>query len=69
MTDLTFVVEQEEDGGFVAHAIGQSIVTQADSRGELDANIRDAIRCHFDRAEDMPQRIRLHFIRDEVLAP
>jgi predicted RNase H-like HicB family nuclease len=68
MDELTFVVEQEEDGGFVAHAIGQSIFTRGDTRAELDNNVRDAIRCHFDRAEDRPRRVRLHFIRDEVMA-
>lgn len=66
--ELTFVVEQEDDGGFVAHAIGQSIFTQADTRDQLAEQIRDAVRCHFDRAEDLPKRVRLHFILDEVLA-
>ncbi len=68
MDELIFVVEQEEDGGFVAHAIGHGIYTQADSRAELDEMVRDAIRCHFDLPEEMPKRIRLHFIHDEVLA-
>jgi len=68
MDELTFVVEQESDGGFVAHAIGQSIVTQADTREQLAANIRDAVRCHFDSPSEMPKHIRLHLILDEVLA-
>lgn len=68
MDELTFVVEQEGDGGFVAHAIGQSIVTQADTREQLTANIRDAVRCHFDSPAEMPKRIRLHLILDEVMA-
>jgi predicted RNase H-like HicB family nuclease len=68
MTELIFVVAEEADGGFVAHAIGQGIVTQADTREELDEMIRDAIRVHFDRPEDMPKIVRLHFIRDEVLS-
>ena len=68
MDELTFIVEQEADGGFVAHAVGQSIFTQADTRVQLDEMVRDAVRCHFDRPEDMPKRIRLHFIHDEVLA-
>ncbi len=68
MDELTFVVEQEDDGGFVAHAIGHSIFTEAENRRDLAANIRDAVRCHFDRPEDLPRQIRLHFIMDEVLA-
>ncbi|MDB5324198.1 MAG: 2-oxoisovalerate dehydrogenase [Phycisphaerales bacterium] len=68
MDELTLIVEQEADGGFVAHAVGQSIFTQADTREQLDEMVRDAVRCHFDRPEEMPKRIRLHFIHDEVLA-
>lgn len=68
MNELMFIIEQEEDGAYVAHAVGEAIVTQADSRSQLDEMIRDAIRCHFDRPEDMPKSVRLHFIRDEVLA-
>jgi predicted RNase H-like HicB family nuclease len=68
MKELTFIVEQEEDGGYFAHAVGEGIVTQGDTRPELDEMIRDAIRCHFDRPEDMPKHVRLHFIHDEVLA-
>jgi predicted RNase H-like HicB family nuclease len=68
MDELTFIVEQEADGGYVAHAVGQSIFTQADTREQLDEMVRDAVRCHFDRVEEMPKRVRLHFIHDEVLA-
>jgi predicted RNase H-like HicB family nuclease len=60
MDELTFIVEQEADGGYVAHAVGQSIFTQADTREQLDEMVRDAVRCHFDRPEEMPKRIRLH---------
>jgi predicted RNase H-like HicB family nuclease len=68
MDELMFIVEQESDGGFVAHAVGHGIFTQADTREELSEMVRDAVKCHFDRPEDMPKRIRLHFIRDEVFA-
>ena len=68
MNELTFIVEQEADGGFVAHAVGQGIFTQADTRQELDEMVRDAVRCHFDSPQEMPKTIRLHFIHDEVLA-
>jgi len=33
----------------------------------LHANVREAISCHFDPAEK-PEIIRLHFVRDEVIA-
>ena len=35
--------------------------------GELRAMVRDAVRCHFDEGQG-PRVIRLHYVRDEVLA-
>ena len=67
MNELVFVVTQEADGGFVAEALGESIITQADTWDELRANVREAVTAFFfDRAA--PQRLRLHLVRDEVLA-
>lgn len=67
MDELTFMVEMEADGGFVASAVGHGIFTQADTEDELHAMVRDAVRCHFDEGE-RPKLIRLHFVRDEVIA-
>ena len=67
MNELVFIVTQEADGGFVAEALGESIITQADTWDELRANVREAVTAfYFDRAA--PQRLRLHLVRDEVLA-
>ena len=50
MDELVFEVTQEADGGFVAEALGESIVTQADSWDELRANVREAVAAfYFDR--------------------
>jgi predicted RNase H-like HicB family nuclease len=66
MSELVFEVTQESDGGFVAEALGENIVTEADSWEELRANVRDAVEAHyFD--EPKPATIRLHLRRDEVL--
>jgi hypothetical protein len=67
MTEIVFVVEEAAEGGFLARAVGESIVTEADSLGELRDQVRDAVRCHFEEAE-RPRAIRLHFVRDEVFA-
>ncbi|MCK9461305.1 MAG: 2-oxoisovalerate dehydrogenase [Proteobacteria bacterium] len=67
MTEIVFVVEEAAEGGFLARAVGESIVTEADSLGELRDQVRDAVRCHFEDAE-RPSAIRLHFVRDEVFA-
>ena len=67
MNELTFEITQEADGGFVAEAIGESIITQADTWEELRANVREAVAAYyFDRPA--PKRLRLHQVRDEVLA-
>ncbi len=67
MNELVFTVTQEADGGFVAEALGESIITQADTWVELRANVREAVTAfYFDRPG--PTSLRLHLVRDEVLA-
>ena len=43
MNELVFEITQEPDGGFVAEALGESIITQADTWEELRANVREAV--------------------------
>jgi hypothetical protein len=67
MKEIVFEVVQEDDGGFTAEALGESIFTQADNWDELRANVREAVQAFFfDTAP--PASIRLRFVRDEVLA-
>jgi Zn ribbon nucleic-acid-binding protein len=67
MNELIFEVTQEAGGGFVAEALGESIVTQADTWDELRVNVREAVAAfYFDRPA--PKQLRLHLVRDEVLA-
>ncbi|MEP0814135.1 MAG: 2-oxoisovalerate dehydrogenase [bacterium] len=68
MTEIVFMVEEDPDGGYSACAVGQAIFTQADSLEELHEMVRDAVKCHFDEDDGMPRAIRLHFVRDEVIA-
>ncbi len=65
--EILFVVREADEGGFIAEAVGQSIVTEADTLEELRDMVRDAVLCHFD-SEHRPLAIRLHFVRDEVIA-
>lgn len=67
MKELVFEVSQEGDGGFVAEAIGEGIITQADTWDDLRRNVRDATEAYFFDSTP-PERIRLHLIRDEILA-
>ena len=68
MEEILFLIEQDPECGFNAQAIGHSIFTQGDTEEELKLNILDAIKCHFDKKEDLPKIVRLHFVRDEVLS-
>src|ERR1035437_5191098 len=67
MTELVFLIEDAPEGGYVARALGASIVTEADDLPALREAIRDAVHCHFD-GPAAPSAIRLHFVRDEVIA-
>ncbi len=64
---MIFEVEEAPEGGYVARALGASIFTEADDLESLHDNVRDAVRCHFDEGE-APAMIRLHFVRDELIA-
>ena len=68
MTEIVFLVEEDPEGGFVAEAVGRGVFTQADTIDELHDMVRDAVRCHFEGEADTPKLIRLHFVRDEVIA-
>ena len=67
MNEIIFLIEEAADGGFTARALGQSIFTEADSIDALRNQIRDAVKCHFEEGQ-APKVIRLHFVREEVIA-
>ena len=67
MNELIFLVEEAPEGGFTARALGQSIFTEAETLADLRQQVRDAVQCHFDEGH-APKVIRLHFVREEVLA-
>lgn len=67
MTEILFIVEEADEGGYVARAVDASIVTEADDLDQLREAVRDAVRCHFSDA-DRPKAIRLHLVHDEVIA-
>jgi hypothetical protein len=60
-------VEESPEGGYDARALGHSIYTQAETIDELKAMLQDAVRCHFDEPR-RPKVIRLHLVKDEVIA-
>lgn len=68
MTEIVFLVEEDLEGGYSARALGESIFTEAEDMKALQDQIRDAVRCHFGESEALPKVIRLHMVRDEVIA-
>lgn len=72
MNEITLCVERDEEGGgFVASwdaPGGGGITTQGRDLRELESNVREAVRCHFDTGQ-APRAIRLHFVTDPVLTP
>jgi len=68
MTEIVFLVEDDPEGGYTARALGESIFTEGDDLDELRTAIRDAVCCHFEDETTRPKAIRLHMVRDEVIA-
>lgn len=66
MKELIFLIEEAIEGGFTAKALGESIFTEADTLIDLKQNIKEAVSCHF-KGEQIPQLIRLHIVKDELL--
>jgi predicted RNase H-like HicB family nuclease len=67
VNEIIFEVTQEADGGFCAECLTESIFTQGDTWDELRSNVKEAVEAfYFDRPK--PARIRLHLVRDEMLA-
>jgi len=66
--EIIFMVEEDPEGGYTARAFGYSIFTEAETLEELKENIKDAIKCHFDRNEEIPKIVRLHIVKEETFA-
>ena len=67
VNEIIFIVEESPEGGYTAQALGEAIFTEADTVDDLEQRVRDAVLCHFDETA-RPRIIRLHFVREEVIA-
>jgi hypothetical protein len=67
VNEIIFIVEEAPEGGYTAKALGESIFTEADDIAQLHERTRDAVLCHFVEGQ-IPKLIRLHFVKDEVIA-
>jgi predicted RNase H-like HicB family nuclease len=68
MDELVFEITQETDGGFTAECLTEGIFTEGDNWEELRSNVREAVAAFYFDRPDTPSAIRLHLVRDEVLA-
>ena len=69
MSEIIFEVREDEtEGGYIASALGYGIHTQGETTAELRTRVQEAVDCYFDENMEAPKMIRLHFVRDEVLA-
>jgi predicted RNase H-like HicB family nuclease len=68
MNEIVFEITQEADGGFTAECMTEAIFTEADSWEELRRNVKEAVAAFYFDRPDLPSAIRLHLVRDEVLA-
>ncbi len=67
MKEIIFLVEESKKGGYEARALRYSLFTEGNTIEELKENIKDAVRCHF--GEDLPNIIRLHIVKEEIIRP
>jgi predicted RNase H-like HicB family nuclease len=69
MNEIIFEVREDEvDGGYTASALGVGIHTQGDTVEQVRTNVKEAVDCYFDETMEAPKIIRLHFVRDEIMA-
>ena len=67
MNEVFFLVEEALEGGYIARAIGESIFTEAETWGELRANILEAVALHFEDGQARPRLVQMHYVRDELI--
>ena len=66
------MVDRDDENGWLvaswdAPDNSGGITTQGKDLGDLQTNVREAVRCHFGKGK-APRTIRLHFVNDPVVA-
>jgi predicted RNase H-like HicB family nuclease len=51
MNEIVFLVQESQEGGYFAKALGEGIITEADTLDELREMIRDAVKCHYEEGK------------------
>lgn len=63
MDEIIFTIAEDNEGGFTAKSMDESIFTEGDNLDELKQNIRNAVTCHFEGPQNIPKIIKLHYSR------
>ena len=66
MEEIIFLVEESSGGGYTAKGLGVSIYTEGDTIEEIRTAVKDAVHCHYD--DEKKRLIRLHIVKDEIIA-
>lgn len=67
MSEIIFQVQESPEGGYEARALGASIFTDGDDLEQLKLHVKEAVAAHFD-GDEMPKVIRLHFLKEIIIA-
>ena len=67
MKEIIFIVDESPEGGYEARTLDHSIFTDGDDIEQLKANVKEAVATHFE-ADQMPKVIRLHMVKEIVIA-
>ena len=67
MSEIVFDVKHEDIGGYAAECQSENLSVMADNWEQLRDSVRAAVEKHFQDGPK-PTAIRLHMVRDEVLA-
>ena len=69
LNEIIFIVEDDPEGGYTARALGQSVFTESETLEEIESNIKDALKCHYDSGDEhIPSLLRLHIVKEEAFA-
>lgn len=65
--ELIFEVRDADEGGYVAHALGHAIFTEAETWDELRSDALESTLLHFEDAPVQPRSVQLHSVKDELI--
>ena len=68
MKEITFIVQEANEGGYYAESAGPAIFAEGETIDELKENIKGGVDCYYLNPEEKPSFIHLHFFKDEIFA-